>query len=159
MSGASVSNTLASELADHYVVANIVLCLVCLAVHAAVRVHTPLVAFLLFPPTAVCFGATMATHPDARVSRMGRIVVGVRMSGLDMLRTTPPWSLAVTGAFLLYIAFDFYGPRMQADSALTNEARFAASFTVICAHLAWSGVGTRIGGLRVAARRANEASA
>jgi hypothetical protein len=144
------------DLTDRYVLANLAGCALALAVHAALLagvIASPIFGFAMFPLCFVVFLATMATHPEARVSRIGPLVLGARMDFSSILRTTPVWSLAITGAFLVYLGWLFITHR-SAMQAETSPHLFAALFSAVCAHLFWSGVGTRLGALRVLRERA-----
>jgi hypothetical protein len=135
---------------DRYVLANVAGCAASLVLHVAWVVGWlsglgPLA--VLVPATFLCFASTMATHPEARVSRAGPFVIGVWMSWSSIWRTVPRGSLAVTGCFLAYIAWFFVTHRPATHDA--SPIPFFATMSAVCAHLFWSGVGTRLGALRV----------
>lgn len=143
-------------LSDRYVLANLFACGVALALHVLTRMGVIMPGFgVVFVGMVVLlplFAVTMATHPEARVTRIGPVVVGVRMDWRAIREWTPGWCLAVTGCWMAYVvwllvtleqpahrdAFAPYGPIL---------------FTAVFAHLAWSGVGTRLGALRCAEAR------
>lgn len=137
---------------DPYVLANVIGFAAALSVHAALALgvlSSPVYGLALFPPTLVCFGATMGTHPEARVKRVGWIVVGASMDLSSIWRTAPKWALAVTAALLAYIAW--FAFRVRTDMVADAQPRqFVALFSAVCAHLLWAGVGIRLGALRLA---------
>jgi hypothetical protein len=148
-----------NDLADRYVIANAIGCVVALIVHVGVLHGLTVVAgFAMFVPTFVCFGATMATHPEAEVTRLGPIPLGVRMGAGVLWRTVPRWALAITACFIAYLGWFFFDHRAEMHGQYPPTA-FASLFAGVCAHLFWGGVGTRLGALRSMRQQGSAGSA